>query len=511
MDSEQVMGLASLGPARLLAGVREYGRLDLWAQTKVYGEPEPIPFPDLVDLAERVRLCGRGGAGFPFARKLKAVSGSARRRGLSTVVVVNGTEGEPAAWKDKMLLNQVPHLVLDGALLAAWALQAREMVIAIADDGVAEESLLDALAERRDTAGRARVVTVPHRFISGEAGALVRGINGEAHIPPGRKVRASDTGVDGLPTLVSNVETYAQLAVAAATGPREYAAVGTAEEPGTVLATVTGSALRPGVIETPVGMPLKEILRVCGAPTGQGVLTGGYHGTWITAEAAGRAEISRQGFGDVGGSLGAGIILPLPDGTCPLGEVARVMHYLATESAGQCGPCRLGLPEMARLLSGILDGSASPEAVRGLSGAIRGRGACSHPDGSSRFVLSALDTFTDDVSAHLYHNGCGRPVRGVLPIPDGPDDGGAGRLSVDWSSCEGHGLCAHILPELVRLDENGFPSIPDATVPSWLEAQAHRAVDMCPALALRLGGVSGHGGDRTPRRADRAARRGRPS
>jgi NADH:ubiquinone oxidoreductase subunit F (NADH-binding)/ferredoxin len=486
VSADQTINLGCHGPARLLAGVREYGRLDLWAQTEVYGEPEPIPLPDLIDLAQQIRLGGRGGAGFPFARKLEAVAKSAQRRGLPTVVVVNGTEGEPAAFKDKMLLSMVPHLVLDGALLAAWALRPRELVIAIADDGIAEESLLDALQERRGASIPTRVVIVPHRFISGEAGALVRGINGEAHVPPGRKVRASDSGVDGLPTLVSNAETYAQLAVAAAVGPREYAAIGTDEEPGTVLLTVTGAARRPGVIETPTGTPLKEVLRVCGAPTGQGVLTGGYHGTWITPEAAGQAEISRQGFEEVGGSLGAGIIVPLPENTCALGEVARVTHYLAAESAGQCGPCRLGMPEMARMLTGVLDGSASPEAVRAVSAAMRGRGACSHPDGSSRFVLSALDTFADDVTAHLYHHGCGRPVRGVLPIPEAPDDG-AGRLSVDWSSCDGHGLCAHILPELVRLDDNGFPSIPDTEVPSWLAAQARRAVDMCPTLALRLG------------------------
>jgi ferredoxin len=237
-------------------------------------------------------------------------------------------------------------------------------------------------------------------------------------------------------------------------------------------------------------MPLKEVLRLCGATTGQGVLTGGYHGKWITPEAASQAEVSRKSFTDVGGTLGAGIIVPLAEDTCALGEVARVVHYMAAESAGQCGPCRLGLPEMARLLTGILDGSGSPEAVRSVVGAIRGRGACSHPDGTSRFVLSALDTFAEDVAAHLYHDGCGRPVKGHLPIPEAPADAGIGRLMVDWSHCDGHGLCAHILPEIIRLDENGFPAIPDAPVPSWLEPQAKRAVDMCPALALRLTGTT---------------------
>jgi NADH:ubiquinone oxidoreductase subunit F (NADH-binding)/ferredoxin len=498
------MSVGRMGPARLTAGLIEFGRLDLWAHREVHGDVEPIPYRGLISLADQIRLGGRGGAGFPFARKLAAVFESVQRCQAPPVVVVNGTEGEPAAWKDKMLLARAPHLVLDGALLAARALGARELVVGVADDGVAGASVLDALRERGRSPLPIRIVTVPHRFISGEAGALVRGINGDAHIPPGQKVRASDSGVDGRPTLVSNAETYAQLAVAASVGSAEYSAVGTADEPGTVLLTVTGSARRPRVVETPTGLPLKEALRLCGASTGQGVLTGGYHGKWITPEAASQAEISRQSFTEVGGALGAGIIIPLTEDTCPLGEVARVMHYLAAESAGQCGPCRLGLPEMARLLTGILDGSGSPDAVRGVVAAIRGRGACTHPDGSSRFILSALDTFPEDLTAHLYHNGCGRPVAGVLPVPDGPAGAGLGRLKVDWSSCDGHGLCAHILPEMVRLDENGFPAIPDATVPAWLQAQARRAVDMCPALALRLTGDGGHDNAAAARRASRA-------
>ncbi|MBX6356867.1 MAG: ferredoxin [Micromonosporaceae bacterium] len=505
MSSAAVTSVGCIGPARLTAGFDTYKRLDLWAQSEVYGDLNLLSYGELVELADQIRLRGRGGAGFPFARKLNAVAESARRRAEPTVVVVNATEGEPAAWKDKMLLNRAPHLVIDGAALAASALRAREIVFGVADDGVAGDSLLDALRERRHLPAPPRVVTVPHRFLSGEGGALVRGINGEAHIPPGTKVRASDFGVDGLPTLVSNAETYAQLAVAASIGADEYTSIGIPEEPGTVLLTITGSARQPSVIETPTGVPLKEVLRLCGATPGQGVLTGGYHGQWITPEAAGQAEISRRGLAEVGGSLGAGIIIPLAEDTCPLGEVSRVMHYLAAESAGQCGPCRLGMPEMARLVNAILDGTGSPDAVHAVAGATRGRGACSHPDGSSRFVLSALETFAEDVSAHLYHNGCGRPVKGVLPIPDSPEEGGTWRLEVDWSRCDGHGLCAHILPEMVRLDSNGFPAFPGAPVPSWLEPQARRAVDMCPALALRLvGGAAGAANRRSRPRGGRA-------
>jgi NADH:ubiquinone oxidoreductase subunit F (NADH-binding)/ferredoxin len=409
---------------------------------------------------------------------------SMERRDLPAVVVVNATEGEPAAWKDKVLLTRAPHLILDGASLVARALQADEIAIGIADDGVGERSLAAALAERRMPVPT-RVVTVPHRFISGEGGAMVNGINGEPHIPPGVKTRASDGGVSGLPTLLSNAETYAQLAIACRVGPVRFASVGVPGEPGTVMLSVGGSAARPAVVECPTGTPLQEVLRMCSAPTGPGVLLGGFHGKWISAEAAGRAEVSRKGLAEVGGRLGAGIVLPLGDATCPLGEVARVVQYLAGESAGQCGPCRLGLPDMARVMAEVASGTGSPDAVRAAAGFVRGRGACSHPDGTAGFAVSAMDIFTEDIAAHARGDGCGRPVKGVLPMPPGAD-GGAKRLAVDWSRCDGHGLCAHVVPELIRLDGNGYPSFPALPVPPWLEHGVNQAIAMCPALALRL-------------------------
>jgi NADH:ubiquinone oxidoreductase subunit F (NADH-binding)/ferredoxin len=473
-----------IGTGRLTAGFGEFGRLDLWAHQQVHGDYPGLSVDDIISLADAIKLKGRGGAGFPFARKIKAVVDSAIRQDLRTVVVVNATEGEPPSWKDKALLTRAPHLILDGAAIAAWALDAEEIVIGIADDGVGERSMAYALAERRMPVPT-RIVLVPHRFISGEGGALVRGINGEAHIPPGVKKRASDNGVAGLPTLLSNAETYAQLAIAARIGPRGYASVGTADEPGTVMLTVSGSAEMPSVVECPTGVPLKEVLRLCGATPGQGVLVGGFHGKWITPEAAAQAEISRKSLAEVGGTLGAGIIIPLGDDTCAMGEVARVMSYMAGESAGQCGPCRLGLPDLAVAVASVASGAGTPEAVRAAATVVRGRGACSHPDGTSRFALSALDTFAEDIAAHSMGEGCGRSVKGVLPVPT-TVAAATRRLAVDWTRCDGHGLCAHIVPELIRLDGNGYPAIPDMPVPGWLEGQARKAVTMCPALALRL-------------------------
>ena len=441
---------------------------------------------ELIKLAEQVDLRGRGGAAFPVAAKLQAVMTAARARKSRAMIVINAAEGEPGSAKDKTLLLRSPYLVLSGALLAAKALRARQVVVAVAGDGPHVRSVTEAVNADPDYRRAVVVVCLPDRFVSGESGALVNAINGRAALPPGRKTRASDSGVGGLPTLLSNAETFAQLAVLALSGPAGYASVGSSDEPGTVLLTVGGSVARPAVVEVPTGVPLGEVLDICGAEAAEAVLVGGYHGMWLSAQAAYDVRVSRAGLIAAGGTLGAGIVIPLGQRTCPLGEVARVAGYLAKESSGQCGPCMLGLPAIARALTALANGSGGVdalEAARRAAAAVRGRGACSHPDGVFRFIVSALDVFTGDLAAHLFRGTCGRPVRRILPLDAADSDA---RLEVDWTRCQGHGLCAHLVPELIQLDRSGYPEFLDMPVPFWLADAAGQAVAMCPALALRI-------------------------
>jgi ferredoxin len=130
-------------------------------------------------------------------------------------------------------------------------------------------------------------------------------------------------------------------------------------------------------------------------------------------------------------------------------------------------------------------GGSSLDHVRAAAGVVKGRGACSHPDGTARFALSALEVFQRDVEAHANGDGCGKQVRGILPLPYHSDQG-ARKLAVDWSRCDGHGLCSAVAPEIIRLDANGFPAFPQTPLPPWLENGARKAVNVCPALALRL-------------------------
>ncbi len=478
-----------IGAARMTAGLDRMTRLDLAAHGEIFGPLPRLSVAKLIAMADEVDLRGQGGAAFPFARKLEAVVARAKKTGLGTVVVVNATEGEPGSFKDKMLMIRSPYLILSGAVLVAEALEAEEVIIGVTGNELANRSIEAAIAAEPGLRAMVRVVQLPDRFISGEGGALVRGINGKKPVPPGRKTLTSDKGVDDMPTMLSNASTFAQVAVLALLGPARFASVGLPEEPGTVLLSVSGSAKHPAVVECPTGVPLGAVLDICQAPAGDGVLVGGYHGKWLDAETAYQVPVGREGLASAGGQFGSGIVLPLGDGTCPLGEVSRIASYLAGESAGQCGPCKLGLPSIARALASIVDGSGGIEALEAARRAavtVNGRGACSHPDGTTRFVLSALEVFTEDLAAHVFQSSCGRPVRGVLPLPDGPETAGAKQLMVDWVRCQGHGLCAHLVPELIHLDKTGFPVILPIPVPPWLEKEAQQAVQMCPALALRL-------------------------
>ncbi|WP_067463187.1 NADH-quinone oxidoreductase subunit NuoF family protein [Actinomadura macra] len=493
------IAVTNIGGPRLTLGFDRFDRLDLDRHMAVHGKLRAPGLDDIVRMAEQVDLRGRGGAGFPFARKLMAVAarvnypgsdeamlpGEKRgERGSSedVVVVVNGAEGEPGSAKDKVLLGRAPHLVLDGAQIAASALGTQRIVVAVEDDEAAR-SVRAAIGERRMPA---RVVRLTERFISGESGSVIRAINGEVPIPPGVKVRASDSGVDGFPTLLSNTETFAQLAVLVSLGPDLYASAGTEDEPGTTMLTVGGTK----VVEAPLGTPLRAVLERCEVPPSPGVLVGGYHGMWLDPGAVQQAVLSRAGMRRVGGTVGAGIILPLTRGTCPLGEVTRIASYLAAQSAGQCGPCRLGLPDVVRSLNSLSDGSGTVEDVRRAAGVGRGRGACTHPDGTARFVLSAVEAFAADIDVHQYGATCGQPTFGVLPLP--VPTGDEGRVAIDWSRCDGHGLCAYLVPELIQLDRYGFPVVLGTDIPAWMERDVQKAVAMCPALALRVtGGIPG--------------------
>jgi len=354
-------------------------------------------------------LVGRGGGGFPTARKLAAVRG--RRR---PVLIANACDGEPLSVKDATLLAHAPHLVLEGIVLAARSVGVREAYLCLQAGSPALPAVRDALL-RHDLGGvTVRLTAVPDRYVASEESALVQLLSGGPALPTSRPPRPAERGVHGAPTLVLNAETLANVAVAVHCGPELYRSVGDPAEPGTLLVTVAGAVPAPGVVELPTGTPAGTALAAAGvAPAGIGaVLTGGYGGAWLPGEAVWNAPLSYAGMRAAGGVLGPGILGVLPRHACGLAETAAVARYLAGQSAGQCGPCMFGLPDIAGALEAAVAGGrhapAALAAVRRWTATLPGRGACRHPDGAARMVASALLVFAADLSAHV----SGRPCAG---------------------------------------------------------------------------------------------------
>jgi NADH:ubiquinone oxidoreductase subunit F (NADH-binding) len=379
--------------------------LDPGAHAHRGGAPTPTRRPqrELIELVAEAGLRGRGGAGFPTARKLQAVAG---RRG-PRIVVVNATEGEPGSAKDRTLLLHAPHLVLDGAVTAAAAVGAEQVIVCVdRADRQAARALESAVAERAARGERAAIdlVGTPTRYVAGEETALVRFLNGGEAKPQAGSPRPFDRGVDGCPTLIQNVETLAHLALIARRGSAWFRETGTADEPGTTLLTITGAVASPCVCELPVGTPVGRILQHAGGPSEplQALLVGGFWGTWLGARGL-DAPFSRAGLAPHGASPGAGVLIALPAAACGLTETARILRWYADESAGQCGPCVFGLADIARTAAALAAGRAGAADVERLerwAAQIERRGACGHPDGAVRLMRSALRTFADDVRRH---------------------------------------------------------------------------------------------------------------
>jgi NADH:ubiquinone oxidoreductase subunit F (NADH-binding) len=430
--SEYDAGQARALLPRLLRGVRGHGPMSLEEHLSVHGDVaitrprrrrEESP---LIATVEQAGLRGCGGAGFPAATKLRAVAGA---RGKA-IVVVNAAESEPASHKDRTLMEMLPHLVLDGAELAAEAVGAGEIIVGVCETAPAsQQSVVAAIAERRRGA-RAHVRThlglLPDDYVAGQESALVNYLSGGPALPTFTPPLPFERGVRRRPTLVSNAETLAHLALIARHGPGWFRQLGTASQPGSALVTLSGPVAHPGVYEIEHGASLASLIEAAGGTTTapRALLVGGYGGTWIAGELLSGVALSDEHLAAHGATLGAGVLALLSEDACVVAETARVARWLADQSSGQCGPCVHGLDAIAatvqELASGVTSGNAAQRVTR-LAGLVRRRGACGHPDGAARFVTSALETFAPEFTEHARHGpceDCARPSE--LPLPSTP-------------------------------------------------------------------------------------------
>ncbi len=413
-----------MGLPRLLAGIDPRGTpMTLAEHEQVHG-PLPGRHPStLLEVVERSGLRGRGGADFPTGRKLRAV---AQARSRNRAVVINGSETEPASGKDRLLFSRLPHLVLDGAVVAAEIVGASEIVVKVSDQAIGSvQGLQGAIAVRRDPIP-VQLVAGPGGYVSGEESAVIQYLNGGQPKPTFVPPRPFERGYRRRPTLLANAETAAQLALIARHGDAWFRELGTEQDPGSALVTISGAVARPGVYELAFGTPIGDLLAAAGGHREplRALLVGGYFGTWIEASEALGLRLARQDLKEAGSSLGSGVVIALGESACGLHESAKVIDYLARESAGQCGPCVHGLRAIADSVIELADGVAHPrerERVARWASEVRGRGACHHPDGAVRFVESTLRVFAAELEDHQSRR-CTAPPAG---LPLGPRVPGA--------------------------------------------------------------------------------------
>jgi NADH:ubiquinone oxidoreductase subunit F (NADH-binding) len=411
---------------RLLRGVEHRSMAQLDQHLDAHG---PLPSlrkrdPDgLIAEIEAAGLRGHGGASFPAAKKMRAV---ASRRGPA-IVVANGCEGEPASRKDATLLRELPHLVLDGAAVAARAVGARAAIVSLPDhDERTTHALRLAMRDRRraglrDDPSFEMVGLEPH-YLAGQESALVSALDGGPPKPSFTPPRPFERGVRGRPTLVQNVETLAHVALIARHGAGWFRQLGTPSDPGSTLVTVSGAVASPGVFEIEHGIRLEEVLAGVGLQERlAAVLVGGYFGTWLTESEVPHVHLASESLSLYGATLGAGVIVVLGAGACPVAESSRIAEYFAAQSAGQCGPCVNGLHAVAKTVRELAAGTAGRTAHSDLdrwTSQLPRRGACQHPDGAVRFITSSLRAFEAEFRDHARRGPCERCSRPpVLPTP----------------------------------------------------------------------------------------------
>ena len=341
---------------------------------------------DLTEVVVRSGLTGRGGAGFPAGLKWRAAA--ARH---AQVLVVNGAEGEPHSKTDRLLMSTRPHLVLDGALLAARAVRVKEIVLYIGEHHTIARAAMERALAERPAADRKhfRIAAAPARYVSGDSSAAVHLVTTGIALP---------TNAPAAPAMVQNVETLAHVALIARSG----------EDTGTVLVTMAGGVARPGVLEVETSSTIADAIALAGGATEppRAVLMGGYFGAWVEIGQAQGLTLDPAALRARGLSLGCGVVGVLPGSHCPVCETAGIMRYLAGESSAQCGPCFFGLRALAEASGRIATQGSNSEDLQRLhrwAAEVRGRGACKHPDGAVMFLQSALSTFGQEFASHPAH------------------------------------------------------------------------------------------------------------
>jgi len=460
---------------------------------------EALSCEEVIEEVKRSGLRGRGGAGFPTGLKWEFTS---RAPGDKKYVVCNGDEGDPGAFMDRSVMEGDPHAVIEGLIIAAFAIGADEGYIYVrAEYPLAVKRLHLAItqAEELGVLGEGILGTSFNfhlhikegagAFVCGEETALLASIQGERGMPRPRPPFPAVAGLWGKPTNINNVETYANIPAIIRNGAAWYAAAGTEKSRGTKVFALTGKIATTGLPEVPMGMTLRDVIFDIGGGIMDGrqfkaVQIGGPSGGCLPAELL-DTPIEYETLTQAGAMVGSGGLVVLDDRTCMVDLARFFLNFTRNESCGKCSPCREGTQRMLELLTRICAGRGSMDDVarlEELAGVVKDTALCGLGQTAPNPVLSALRYFRDEFMAHVVDKTCPAGVCRALVV-----------YHIDAALCKGCGLCVKACPAAAIAGERKEPHVIDSS-----RCQCCGACEAaCPAGAVISAGrppAAGSGG-----------------
>ncbi len=472
---------------------------------------------EVVEEVKRSGLRGRGGGGYPTGLKWDATR---KASGSPKYVIVNCDEGDPGAFMDRALMEGNPHSVLEGLVIGAYATGSAEGFIYVrAEYPLAVENARIAISQARelgllgeDILGSGFNFDVRlHRgagaFVSGESTALINALEGRVGEPKPKYVHTSERGLWNRPTLLNNVETWANIPLIINRGSSWFSSIGTEGSKGTKIFSLVGKVNNTGLVEVPMGMTLREI--ICdiggGIPGGKrvkGVQTGGPSGGIIPQEHL-DTPVDFDRLTGLGSMMGSGSIIVLDEDTCAVDLARYFVDFLCDESCGKCVPCREGLRQMRDILSEIVAGRGREEdleTLQEIAGLMRSASLCALGRTASNPVLSTIRHFEDEYEAHIRDRRCPALVceqlisyfirpdlciacglcrencpQGAIYEGEGAEGESGAIMVIDQSKCSRCGICFHVCPPKVKAVErvsgkSSPSSAPKASIPSPRDA-----------------------------------------
>ena len=406
----------------------------------------------VIDAVTESGLRGRGGAGFPTGKKwalAAAVPGDIK------FLVCNGDEGDPGAFMDRSILENDPHSVLEGMAVGAYAVGACQGYVYVrAEYPLAVERVRRAIEQARkhgflgrnilgtDFSFDIEVRIGAGAFVCGEETALIASIEGRRGEPRPRPPFPAQSGIEGKPTVVNNVETLANIPLIIAEGPERFNSIGTATSKGTKTFSIAGKIKNTGLIEVPMGITLREIVYdigggIPGKREFKAAQTGGPMSGCLPKEYL-DTPIDFESLTKAGSMMGSGGLVVMDTSNCMVDVARFFMEFTQEESCGRCVPCRIGTKQMLNILTRICNGEGKPgdiEKLEELAGAVSGSALCALGQGAPNPVMSTLRHFREEYEAHVYEKRC--PAKACVALL---------RFEVDEARCKKCGLCAKVCP-----------------------------------------------------------------